>query len=101
MDPRAHYEAEVMALGSAATRMLDAGVSQEHVARWIVAQRNALKQRFRALTPPDDRVRLEAWTLGRYGNALGPSVEWLRDAGKSWREIIDGATRPGRYRGRP
>ncbi|KQP22736.1 hypothetical protein [Pseudorhodoferax sp. Leaf267] len=101
MDARAHYEAEVTALGTEAARMLAAGTSEEQVARWIVAQRNALKQRFRALTPAEDLARLEAWTLGRYGNALGPSVEQLRSAGKSWRQIIDGAARPGLYRGRP
>lgn len=98
---RAQYEAEVAALGTEAARQLATGCSEEQVAHWIIKHRNVLKQRFRALTPPDDRARLEAWTLGRYGNPLGPSAAQLRAAGKSWQDIIDGAARPGLYRGRP
>lgn len=100
-DLRAQYEAEVLALRVTASHMLASGLGDESVARWIVAQRNAHKLRFRALTPPDDRARLEAWTLARYGHPLGPSVEQLRQAGKSWRDIIEGAARPGLYRGHP
>lgn len=100
-DLRSHYEAEVAALRATAMRMLSAASSEEQVAHWIVQQRNALKLRFRALTPRDERERLEAWTLARYGNALGPTACQLRAAGKSWRAIIDGAARPGLYRGKP
>ncbi|KQP37343.1 hypothetical protein [Pseudorhodoferax sp. Leaf274] len=96
---RAQYEAEVAALGLAAARMLAAGSAEEAAARWIVAQRNALKQRFRAFTPVDDLARLQAWTEARYGNPLGPSADQLHAQGKSWRRIIDGAARPGQYRG--
>lgn len=99
-DLRAQYESEVAALGVAAAQRLASGCSDEQVAHWIVPQRNALKQRFRALTPAADRARLEAWTLGRYGNPLGPSADQLKHAGKSWRDIIDGAARPGLYRGK-
>lgn len=101
-DPlRVQYEAEVAALRTAAAQRLAAGNSAEQVARWIVAQRNALKLRFRAGTPADELAHLEAWTRARYGNALGPSAEQLQAAGKSWHEIIEGAARPGRYRGKP
>ena len=98
---RSQYEAEVAALGNEAARLLKTGRSEEQVAHWIVEQRNVLKQRFRALTPPDDRARLEAWTLARYGNPLGPTAIQLKAAGKSWHAIIDGAARPGLYRGKP
>lgn len=100
MTLRAQYEAEVAALRQAAALRLAAGDTEEQVARWSVAQRNALKQRFRADTPADDLARLEAWTRARYGSALGPSAEQLHAAGKSWGEIIEGAARPGQYRGR-
>ncbi|MGC3984336.1 MAG: hemagglutinin [Pseudorhodoferax sp.] len=98
---RAQYEAEVAALRAEALQRLATGSGEEQVAHWIVAQRNALKQRFRAGTPADELARLEAWTRSRYGNALGPSAGQLQAAGKSWRQIIEGAARPGRYRGKP
>ncbi len=98
---RRQYEDTVGALGVEAAGKLAAGDDPEHVAHWIVAQRNALKLRFRDLTPADDRTRLEAWTQARYGNPLGPTITQLRSAGKSWHEIIDGASRPGLYRGKP
>ncbi len=97
---RAQYEAEVAALRQAAALRLQAGEAEEQVARWCVAQRNALKQHFRAATPADDLVRLQAWTEARYGNPLGPTADQLHAAGKSWRDIIDGAARAGRYRGK-
>jgi hypothetical protein len=98
-DARQQYEAEVRALAAACAQRLAAGATHEQVAHWAVDQRNALKQRFRALTPPADVQRLRAWTRERYGNPLGPSAAQLHAAGKSWRDIIDGAARPGLYRG--
>lgn len=94
-DVRLKYEAAVIGLGEAASKMLGSGVSEEHVARWAAAQRNALKQEYRDLTPTPVAARIAAKTLARYGSPMGPSAEQLRAGGKSWREIIDSATRPG------
>jgi hypothetical protein len=94
---RAHYEAAVAALGESASRMLSDGVAEEEVARWVVAQRNALKRTYRNLTPPDILIAIEARTLQRYGNVLGPSADQLRAAGRSWADIIRSASRPGQH----
>lgn len=94
---RRQYESAVIALGIAATRLLASGNSEEHVARWAVVQRNQIKLSYRDLTPNDALEKLEAWTLVRYGNVLGPSVDQLRSTGKSWAEIIDAAARPGKH----
>lgn len=96
-DVRPRYESAVIALGIAAARLLASGSSEEHVARWAVEQRNQLKLSYRDLTPKDALAKLETWTLVRYGNVLGPSVDQLRSAGKSWAEIIDAAARPGKH----
>lgn len=96
---RTQYEAAVAALGAAARQRLEAGADEEQVARWIVSERNALKQRFRACTPADELARLQAWTQARYGHPLGPTADQLHAAGRSWADIIDAAARPGRYRG--
>lgn len=76
--------------------MLAGGHSEEGVARWAVPQRNRIKQEFRELTPPRALATIEAWTLARYGDVLGPSVEQLRTRGKSWGEIVNAASRPGK-----
>ena len=94
---RDRYESAVIALGDGAERLLASGNSEEHVARWAVDQRNHLKQLYRELTPSDSLATLEAWTLLRYGNVMGPSVDQLRSAGKSWAEIIGAAARPGKH----
>ncbi len=100
-DVRQQYEDAVKALAAEAARQLAAGCTEEQVAHWAVGQRNALKKRFRAVTPQADVARLMAWTQQRYGNPLGPSAAQLHAAGKSWRAIIEGAARPGLYRGKP
>ncbi|RZL93994.1 MAG: hemagglutinin [Variovorax sp.] len=92
---RLKYETAVAALGEAALQRLGSGSSEEDVARWTVAQRNALKQDYRELTPAPVLARIDARTLQRYGNAIGPSADELRATGKSWREIIESAARPG------
>lgn len=70
-------------LSNAAVSKLDAGVPEEEVARWAVAERNILKQAYRDLTPESILGRIAARTLERYGNEMGPSVDDLRSAGKS------------------
>ena len=94
---RAQYESAVVALRVLVGHRLASGISEEHVARWAVDQRNRLKQVYRDLTPNEVLVQLQARTLLRYGNTLGPSADQLRDAGKSWKEIIDASARPGKH----
>ena len=92
---RAQYEAAVAALAEAAARQLAAGTDEASVARWAVAQRNLVKQRFRALTPPAIVVAMEARTQARYGDPVGPTADALHAAGKSWADIIGSACRAG------
>ncbi len=39
--------------------------------------------------------KIYARNLSKYGDKLGPSIEWLREAGKTWEQIIESATRSG------
>ena len=95
-DLRLQYEAAVSELEEKTSSMLVAGVDEEQVACWAVTQRGLLKLQYRELTPPDTLAVIEAWTLKRYGNSLGPTVDQLRARGKSWADIIHCAARPGR-----
>lgn len=70
-------------------------MSEEAVAHWVAAERDALKRAFRARTPALVLARIVARTVACYGNEVGPSVDDLRAAGKSWREIIQSATHAG------
>ncbi len=96
-DLRQRYEAEVAALCDAVAERLSAGQDEESVARWVVAERNALKDRYRALTPPGVLARILANNVRSYGAEDGPSVDQLRARGRSWAEITASATRPGRH----
>jgi hypothetical protein len=49
----------------------------------------------KALTPPDKLAEITARNIQRYGDPLGPTIDWLRRQGKSWEQIIESATRSG------
>jgi len=70
-------------------------VSSENIARALHAERNALKLEYRALSPADKVLEFEQRNIAKYGNPLGPSIDQLRAAGKSWDDIIESATRSG------
>ena len=92
---RRDYEAAVSRLAETARLIHGQGRSSEEIARVIHAERRALGERFKALTPPEKLKEIYARTLKRYGDKLGPSIEWLRAQGKSWQEIVESASRPG------
>ena len=92
---RARYEALVRDLARRATAMRRAGVDLETIARTLHAERRALSTRFKEITPEPLRTVIHDRTVAVYGDPLGPTIEFLRAQGRSWDEIIDGATRPG------
>lgn len=92
---RGRYEAEVQGLRDTAEAMKRAGLSPEEIARKLNVDRNMLKSKYRKLSPADEVARFEQRNIEKYGDPLGPSIEWLRSHGKSWEDIIEGATRPG------
>ena len=92
---RAEYEAAVKGLADKAAAMRAAGASSEDIARVLSAARNALKVEYRALSPAEEVAKFEARNLARYGDKVGPSIEYLRESGKSWEDIIEAACRPG------
>lgn len=73
----------------------DAGADSEFIAREAWANRRALGIQYKDLTPPDELSRIYARNLEKYGDPLGPSIEWLRGRGRTWDEIIESATRTG------
>ena len=96
-DLRRRYEAAVLELRTRVAEMRSDGQSPEMIARVICAERRRLTARFKEQTPEPWRSRIYKRTLTTYGDAIGPTVESLRAQGKSWEQIIESATRPGRW----
>lgn len=94
-DLRSAYERKVQTLADMAADMRRRGVDAELVARAVHAERLEIAKAFKDLTPEPLRSKIQARTVARYGNPAGPSIDFLRAAGKSWDEIIDSASRPG------
>lgn len=92
---RQAYVDEVAALQGKADAMRAAGRSPEEMARALHAERRALGEKYKALTPPDKLAEIYARNEARYGDKLGPTIEWLRERGKSWDQIIESACRSG------
>jgi hypothetical protein len=96
-DPlRLEYEARVMALRGRVDAMRQHGLPVEAIARALHAERTRLCKAFKERTPEPQRTRIAQRTCAVYGDPFGPSVEYLRAKGKSWDEIIESASRPGR-----
>ncbi len=91
---RQQYIEEVLALEELGLSARAAGADAEAVARMLVAERNALKVKYRELSPADFVKQAEARNVEKYGNPLGPTADQLRAQGKTWEQIIDSAARP-------
>lgn len=92
---RRQYVEEVQMLAGKAEVMRLAGSSQEEIARALHADRRSLGVKYKNLTPPKELAEIYARNEKKYGDKLGPTVEWLRARGKSWEDIIASASRAG------
>jgi hypothetical protein len=92
---RQQYVDKVTALADKAKAMRAEGHSEEDIARAVSAERRALGVQYKARTPPDELAQIHERNLKIYGDKLGPTIEWHRNAGRSWEQIIESASRPG------
>ncbi|VEG13743.1 hypothetical protein [Moraxella cuniculi] len=90
---RMEYVNEVQSISSHTQRMLSQGKTEEEVAVWAINKRNELKVKYRGNTPPEKLREIELRNIEKYGNALGPTAHYLRQKGKTWKEIIDSASK--------
>lgn len=98
---REDYEASVRALLISAQMLWSRGLSDEAVARELVALRNKLKIQARSGLPDQVLRRLEARNLAKYGDAIGPTPEFLYERYGNWRAVIDASARPADLRKAP
>ena len=92
---RQGYADAVSQLRDIGNSLRAAGVDSEQIARAMHADRRAIGEQFKALTPPDKLAEISARNFNKYGDNLGPTVDWLRSQGKSWDDIIESAGRIG------
>lgn len=90
---RLEYVDEVQSISNHTQGMLKQGKSEEEVAVWAINKRNELKVKYRGDTPPEKLREIELRNIEKYGNALGPTAHYLRQKGKTWKEIIDSASK--------
>jgi len=92
---RAEYVGKVRSLSDVGRQMLARGEGEEAVARTLHTARRALGEEYKMLTPLPQRIVIYGRNLLKYGDRLGPTVNWLRSQGKSWADIIGSAARAG------
>lgn len=90
---RQAYVKDVSALGDLGASARAAGQSPQDTARMLVDMRNQLKLDYRVLSPADAVRVFEERNLLKYANPVGPSADQLRAGGRTWEQIIDGASR--------
>jgi hypothetical protein len=71
------------------------GMGDEAIAIKVHAMRRELGIKYKDLTPISLRKKIYERNLEKYGDKLGPTIEYLRKRSKSWADIIESATRSG------
>mgnify|MGYP000580842393 CR=1 FL=1 len=92
---REQYEEQVQGLTRKAEQLEQEGIGIPAIATAMHAERRALGIDFKNRSAPEARDRIYERNLERYGDKLGPTLEYLVSDGKSWEDIIESAARPG------
>ena len=74
---------------------IKSGKTGEELGRAMNAERLKLEEQFRRGLRPEILAEIEQRQLSQYGNKLGATLEWLREQGKNWEQIAQGAMKPG------
>lgn len=92
---RQAYETAVQNLQNKLGAMRAEGKSWEQIARTLNQARRDLGIKYKDMTPPDLLQKIYQRNIQRYGDKLGPTVDWFRAQNLSWEEIARKACRPG------
>lgn len=89
------YVREVFDLQQRVGAMKASNANIEAIAKFAHSSRTAIKLKYREFTPKDLLKIIDERNMGKYGDKLGPTFEWLVEKGKSFEQIIESATRSG------
>jgi hypothetical protein len=92
---RSEYVSKVNGLSGKADKMRKAGKSSESIAKALHAERRSLGVKYKDLTPSDMLEKIYSRNIEKYGDKLGPTIDHLRNKGKTWDDIAESATRTG------
>jgi hypothetical protein len=93
---RQHYIKDVRTLLPALEQRLRAEhAPEEQIAREMNALRRKLGEEYKERTPEELRNIIFRRNIEKYGDPLGPTFQQLRDQGKTYAQIIEGAKRTG------
>ena len=92
---RKSYVREVENLSRLASKMGRTGKSQREIAEEVLSKRNQLKVKYRNISPSNSKKLMEDRNLKKYGNKIGPNVDYFLKKGASLEEIIEKSGRAG------
>jgi len=92
---RKSYIREVENLSRLAHKMGKAGKFQREIAEEVLSKRNKLKIKYRNISPSNSKKLMEERNLKKYGNKIGPDVDYFLKNGISLDDIIEKASRAG------
>jgi len=71
------------------------GKNAEEIARILHQARRDLGVQFKDMTSPEMLEQIYKRNMNKYGDKLGPTIDYLRSKGKTWEQIIESAKTPG------
>ena len=92
---RSRYIEEVGSLNLYGRRMASAGSTKEEIATTLHGLRRSIGEKYKSITPPDMLEKIYQRNIEKYGDKLGPTIDYLRKQGKSWDNIIESSSRAG------
>ena len=92
---RQAYIREVEALEDTSAQLRAAGKTPEEIAHTVHQRRRDIGIKYKELTSPDMLEKIYRRNLEKYGDKLGPTIDYLRRQGKSWDQIIESSSRTG------
>lgn len=92
---RSLYIQEVEHLREIVCDLAEEGYPTSSIAQTVWQMRREIGLEYKELTPRSTREKLYARNIAKYGDPLGPSIEYLLRRGKSFADIAESACRVG------
>jgi transcriptional regulator len=92
---RSSYESQVAGLKAVVDKLRNAGKTTEEIARTVAQMRREIGMTHKAVMSEAEQATVFARNIEKYGDPLGPIVEYLLEKGKTFEDIIESECRTG------